>query len=162
MLTPDFEGLASVVVGAIVNHRRNEWTFGRRPFDLSDDRLLASVVGVVRRAFQVGMRSLVGIHPDDGCRHALLLIAVRIGATADRPDAGDGLPRLSRVRPQRTPAGDKLAIKPTLERATGCSRVIPPRSSTLELRSPRVAPQDNHQAARSGRLRWLSHPVGVR
>ncbi len=31
MLTPDFEGLASVVVGAIVNHRRNEWTFGRRP-----------------------------------------------------------------------------------------------------------------------------------
>ncbi|MGI8876399.1 MAG: hypothetical protein ACR2KP_19155 [Egibacteraceae bacterium] len=57
MLIPDFEGLASVVVGAIVNHRRSEWTFGRRPFDLSDDRLLASVVGVVVRAFQVGERA---------------------------------------------------------------------------------------------------------
>lgn len=48
----DVESLASVIVGAIVNHRRNEWTFGRRPFELSDDRLLAAVVNVAMAAFQ--------------------------------------------------------------------------------------------------------------
>jgi hypothetical protein len=37
------------------------------------------------------MRSLVGIHPDDRCRHACSSVRAGWEATADRPDVGEVL-----------------------------------------------------------------------
>ncbi len=39
--------LAAVAMNALVNHRRCEWTFGRKPLDLDDERLVAGVVEVL-------------------------------------------------------------------------------------------------------------------
>jgi AcrR family transcriptional regulator len=38
----DLEALAVLLVGALVNYRRTQWTFGRAPLKLSEDRLLAA------------------------------------------------------------------------------------------------------------------------
>ena len=38
----DLEALAVLLVGALVNFRRTQWTFGRAPLKLSEDRLLAA------------------------------------------------------------------------------------------------------------------------
>ena len=45
----DAEALAAVAMNALVNHRRSEWTFGHRPLDLEDDRVVQGVVEVVMR-----------------------------------------------------------------------------------------------------------------
>ena len=39
--------LAAVAMNALVNHRRCEWTFGRKPLDLDDEQLVAGVVEVL-------------------------------------------------------------------------------------------------------------------
>ena len=50
----DVEALVSVTVGAITCHRRTEWTFGRTPLDLDDERLAAGVVDIVVRLMEFG------------------------------------------------------------------------------------------------------------
>lgn len=39
--------LAAVAMNALVNHRRCEWTFGRKPLDLDDEQVVAGVVEVL-------------------------------------------------------------------------------------------------------------------
>ena len=39
--------LAAVAMNALVNHRRCEWTFGRKPLDLEDEQLVKGVVEVL-------------------------------------------------------------------------------------------------------------------
>ena len=39
--------LAAVAMNALVNHRRCEWTFGRKPLDLDDEQMVAGVVEVL-------------------------------------------------------------------------------------------------------------------
>lgn len=40
----DADALAVVVIGALVNLRRNEWTFGTTPLDVSAERIIRTVV----------------------------------------------------------------------------------------------------------------------
>lgn len=44
----DAETIATIVIGALVNHRRNEWTFGAAPLGVSDERLINTVRQLVR------------------------------------------------------------------------------------------------------------------
>lgn len=46
----DPEALATVTMNALVNQRRCEWTFGRKPLGLDDVRLVEAVVEVVMRS----------------------------------------------------------------------------------------------------------------
>lgn len=43
------EGLAAICLNALVNHRRCEWTFQRKPLELDDERMVAGVVDVLMR-----------------------------------------------------------------------------------------------------------------
>jgi AcrR family transcriptional regulator len=45
----DVEAVAAIAVGAAVNHRRSEWTFGRTPLDLDDERFVAGTVDLLMR-----------------------------------------------------------------------------------------------------------------
>lgn len=45
----DPEALAAIAMNALVNHRRCEWTFQRKPLDLDDERMVAGLVDVLMR-----------------------------------------------------------------------------------------------------------------
>jgi AcrR family transcriptional regulator len=49
----DIDTLAAVAVGGLVCHRRAQWTFGRAPLDLEDERFAAGVVDLVVRLMQL-------------------------------------------------------------------------------------------------------------
>jgi hypothetical protein len=40
----DMDAVAAIVIGAVVNFRRTEWTFGAPPLDLDEDRFVATLV----------------------------------------------------------------------------------------------------------------------
>jgi AcrR family transcriptional regulator len=44
----DVEAVTSVLVGGLINLRRNLWTFGRVPLDVNDDRAVAAWVQIAR------------------------------------------------------------------------------------------------------------------
>jgi AcrR family transcriptional regulator len=46
----DVEALAVVLVGAIVNYRRGQWTFGRIPLDVEEERLVQTLAQLVQAA----------------------------------------------------------------------------------------------------------------
>jgi len=46
----DAEALAVVLVGAIVNYRRGQWTFGRIPLDVDEERLVQTIAHLVQSA----------------------------------------------------------------------------------------------------------------
>jgi AcrR family transcriptional regulator len=46
----DAEALAVVLVGAIVNYRRGQWTFGRIPLDVGEERLVQALAQLVQAA----------------------------------------------------------------------------------------------------------------
>ncbi len=50
----DVEALAVVLVGGLVNYRRTQWTFGRPPLALSEERLVAAVTTIVSLVLQAG------------------------------------------------------------------------------------------------------------
>lgn len=43
------EVMAAVALNALVNHRRSEWTFGRKPLGLSDEALTEGIVQILLR-----------------------------------------------------------------------------------------------------------------
>ncbi|HEX2090459.1 MAG TPA: helix-turn-helix domain-containing protein [Actinomycetota bacterium] len=45
----DPEALAAIAMNALVNHRRCEWTFQRKPLELDDERMVAGLVDVLMR-----------------------------------------------------------------------------------------------------------------
>ena len=45
----DTEALAVILVGAVVNVRRAQWTYGRRVLDVDDERLVQAIGRVLRR-----------------------------------------------------------------------------------------------------------------
>ena len=49
----DVEAVTSVLVGGLINLRRNLWTFGRVPLDVNDDRAVAAWVQIAH-AFITG------------------------------------------------------------------------------------------------------------
>jgi AcrR family transcriptional regulator len=49
----DVEAFAAIAVGAGVNHRRNEWTFGRTPLDLDDERFVVGLVDLLARLVEM-------------------------------------------------------------------------------------------------------------
>ena len=50
----DVEALAVVLVGGLVNYRRTQWTFGRPPLALSEERLVAAMTTIVSLVLQAG------------------------------------------------------------------------------------------------------------
>jgi AcrR family transcriptional regulator len=52
-LDVDLEVLAALVVGAVVNYRRSQWTFGHAPLDLGEDQFVDGVVGLLARPFEL-------------------------------------------------------------------------------------------------------------
>ena len=50
----DVEALAVVLVGGLVNYRRTQWTFGRPPLALSEERLVAAITTIVSLVLQAG------------------------------------------------------------------------------------------------------------
>ena len=50
----DAEALAAIALGATANHRRTEWTFGRTPLELDDERFVAGIVDLLTRLVQLG------------------------------------------------------------------------------------------------------------
>lgn len=46
----DYETIAAIVIGALVNHRRSEWTYGVAPLEVSDARLVQTLQQLVRWA----------------------------------------------------------------------------------------------------------------
>jgi AcrR family transcriptional regulator len=46
----DAEAIAAAAVGAVVNFKRTEWTFGYTPLDLDEDRLVAGLVDLLCEA----------------------------------------------------------------------------------------------------------------
>lgn len=48
--TWDAEALSVITVGALVNSLRNQWTFGTRPLDVSDERLVGTLIGLLEMA----------------------------------------------------------------------------------------------------------------
>lgn len=48
----DAEAVAVVLVGAIVNYRRGQWTFGRIPLDVDEERLVQTLARLVQAAAQ--------------------------------------------------------------------------------------------------------------
>ena len=52
----DLEAVAVLLVGALVNFRRTQWTFGRAPLKVSEDRLLAAWVDVTSRLIDAAIR----------------------------------------------------------------------------------------------------------
>lgn len=49
----DIDALVAVIVGAVVNFRRTQWTFARSPLDLDDERFSAGAVDVLVRLFNL-------------------------------------------------------------------------------------------------------------
>lgn len=49
----DVDALAVLVVGAIVNYRRTQWTFGHAPLDIDEERFVAGMVDVFGRTVAV-------------------------------------------------------------------------------------------------------------
>jgi AcrR family transcriptional regulator len=52
-LEVDLDVLSALVVGAVVNYRRSQWTFGHAPLDLDEDRFVAGVVELLSRPFEL-------------------------------------------------------------------------------------------------------------
>lgn len=50
----DAEVMTSVIVGAIVNYRRTEWTFGKPPLEMDEVRFVDGIVDFVMRLFSNG------------------------------------------------------------------------------------------------------------
>jgi len=46
----DAEALAVILVGAVVNYRRGQWTFGTIPLDVDEERLVQALAQLVRSA----------------------------------------------------------------------------------------------------------------
>ncbi|HVA05519.1 MAG TPA: TetR family transcriptional regulator [Acidimicrobiales bacterium] len=48
----DAEAVAAVLIGAVVNYRRTEWTFGAAPVELSEERFVLAWVATGMRLFE--------------------------------------------------------------------------------------------------------------
>lgn len=52
----DVEAVAVIACSATVNHRRTEWTFGRTPLGLDDERFVAGIVDLLARLVELAKK----------------------------------------------------------------------------------------------------------
>lgn len=61
----DVDALVAVVVGAVVNFRRTQWTFARSPLDLDEERFAAGAVDVLMHLSNLASRAQSSVEQGD-------------------------------------------------------------------------------------------------